>query len=138
MFQAKDIMKSDVISVLPEDTVDHAISLLVDNQVSGLPVVDADGSLVGVITEFDLLELICDCSDGKGRVADYMSSDVCSVDEETDWVAVADMLRERRMRRLPVTRNGRLVGIVARHDLIRVIQGSRKRLRGAKPGSALA
>jgi len=138
MFKAKHVMTSGVLSVSVDDTVDHAISLLIENKVSGLPVVNDAGSLVGIISELDLLELVCDCRDQEGVVADYMSPDVCSVDEDTSCVSITDMFRSSHVRRLPVTRNGKLVGIITRRDLIRMIRDVRKRLRRAIPDGASA
>jgi predicted transcriptional regulator len=126
MFKAMHMMNSTILSVDPDDTIDYAISLLVKHRVSGLPVVDKAGCMVGVISEFDLLELICNCEDEKNKVSHYMSRDVCSVEEDTGWVEIADIFRSGHMRRLPVTREGKLVGIITRHDLIRTIQDSRK------------
>jgi CBS domain-containing protein len=131
MFKAKSIMNTNILSVGPDDTIDRAISLLVEHEVSGLPVVDKAGRLVGVISEFDLLELICDCRNEKDKVSHYMSSDVCTVDEDANWVEIADVFRAGRMRRLPVTKDGKLVGIITRHDLICTIEDSRKHLRAA-------
>jgi len=106
MFKAKHIMTTDVVTVDPDDTIDEAVSLLLEHEISGLPVLDTTGSLVGIITEFD-----------------------CSVAENEDWVRVADILRNHHMRRLPVTRDGKLVGIIARHDLMRTIRDARRRVR---------
>ena len=122
MLTAKQVMRSEVLSVAPTDSVDRAISLLVDNQFSGLLVLDKAGRLVGIISEFDLLGLICECEDEGRTVAGYMSSDVCSVDEDTGWLTIADMFKSQHMRRLPVTRNGKVVGIITRRDLILAIR----------------
>jgi CBS-domain-containing membrane protein len=141
MFKAKQIMNCSILSIGPDDTIDRAISLLIEHRISGLPVVDKAGCLVGVISEFDLLELICDCRDEKQTVSHYMSGDVCSVDGDADWVDVADQFRLTHMRRLPVTQNGKLVGIITRHDLIKTIQdlrrGVRKRTRNNARGSCV-
>ena len=129
MFKAKNIMTTDVVTVKLDDTIDQAISLLVEHQISGLPVLDNAGNLVGIITEFDLLELICDSRAEKDKVCHYMATDVCSVGEDDNWVDVADTFRSNRIRRLPVTRDGKLVGIIARHDLMHAIQEGRCRIR---------
>ncbi len=135
MFKAKHIMNSKILSVDPDDTVDHAVLLMVKHRISGLPVVDKTGCLVGVISEFDVLELICDCCDEKDKVSHYMSSDVWTVDEDVSWIKVADTFRSGHMRRLPVTKDAKLVGIITRHDLIRTIQDARRRVRAASPTS---
>ena len=118
-------MNSKVVTVHPDDTTDHAISLMVDHKISGLPVVDSSGNLVGMISEFDLLELVFDCWTKKDRVCHYMSKQLFEVHEEDDWVDVADLLRSNRVRRVPITRDSRLVGIISRHDLLRSIRDAR-------------
>ena len=130
MFKARDIMNTDIVTVAPGDTIDHAVSLLLEHGVSGLPVTDETGCLVGVISEFDLLELIYECQVEGGMVGQYMSTDVRQIDEDASWVDVADEFRTNRWRRLPVTRRNRLVGIVTRHDLMRAIQETRKLVQG--------
>jgi CBS-domain-containing membrane protein len=129
MFKAKDLMTAQVITVSVDDTIDRAIDLMVTHRVSGLPVLDRDGRPVGVISEFDLLELICEGQTEQDKVSHYMSRGLLGVAEEDSWVTVADMFRERRVRRLPVLRHGKLVGIVARHDLMHAIRDARQRVR---------
>ena len=137
MLRAKHVMNTEVLSISQDDPIDRAISMLIENKVSGLVVVDNAGRLMGIISEFDLLGLICECEDEGGRVADYMSPDVCSVDEDTSWVTIADIFQSQHMRRLPVTRNGKVVGIITRRDLILAIQNARMHVSQAK-ASALA
>ena len=127
MLKAKHIMTSDVIAVDLDDTIDYAVSLLVKHRISGLPVLDKAQCLVGIISEFDLLESICDSRADKGKVCHYMSTEVCRVDENTDWAAVVNLFRSSQIRRLPVTSDDRLLGIISRHDLMRVIQQARNR-----------
>jgi CBS domain-containing protein len=129
MFTAKDIMTTHVVTVDLDDTVDHAISLMVRHRISGLPVLDKQGRPAGIISEFDLLKLICDGGGEQSRVCDYVSPDLFGVSEEDDWVSVADMFRAKHVRRLPVLRNGMLVGIVTRHDLVRAVRDARRQIR---------
>jgi len=136
--KAKDVMTANVITLDPDDTVDHAISLMVDHKISGLPVVDGTGDLVGVVSEFDLLELICDCRAEKDRIRDYMSTDIQKVEVEADWVEVADTLRSSHLRRVPVTHNDKLVGIISRHDMMCSIQRDRRPTEPARPEVATA
>jgi len=126
MLKAADMMTESVVTVDPNDTVDRAVSLMVRYAISGLPVVDQLGQLVGIISEFDLLELLSDCQAGKEKVCDYMSTELRTVTEETDCREVVRILRSTRLKRLPVTQNGTLVGIISRHDLIRSIQKERR------------
>jgi CBS domain-containing protein len=128
MFKAKDLMTTHVITVAPDDTIDHAIALMVRHRISGLPVVDDAGCPLGIISEFDLLELICEGKADQDRIRHYMSRDLFGVSEEDSWVTVADVFRAKRVRRLPVLREGRLVGIITRHDLMHAIRDARHRL----------
>jgi CBS domain-containing protein len=129
MLRAKDIMTRHVVTVDANDTIDHAITLMVKHRISGLPVVDREARPVGIVSEFDLLELICEGHSGEDTVAHYMSHGLFGVAEQDSWVAVADMFREKHVRRLPVLRDGKLVGIVTRHDLVHAIRDARQRLR---------
>ena len=129
MFTAKNIMTTQVVTVDANDTIDEAIQLMVKHRISGLPVVDNDGFPLGIVSEFDLLELICEGHAEDDTVSRYMTSGLFGVTEEDNWVRVADMFREKHVRRLPVLRNGKLVGIVTRHDLVHAIRDARQRIR---------
>jgi CBS domain-containing protein len=143
MFQARDIMTTHVVCVRTDDTIDRAIALMVRHRISGLPVLDPEGRPVGIISEFDLLALICEGLNEKERVSRYMSPDLVGVEEEDCWTTVADIFRSKHIRRLPVMRQGKLVGIVTRHDLMHAIRDARQRLRnqlvheGSKKPAAL-
>jgi len=129
MFKAKDLMTTNVVTVGVDDTIDHAITLMVRHRISGLPVLDREGRPVGIISEFDLLELICEGRTEHDKVSHYMSPELFGVAEEDSWVAVVDAFRSKRVRRLPVLRDGKLVGIVTRHDLMHAIRDARQRIR---------
>ena len=129
MFKAKDVMTTHVVAVDVDDTIDHAISLMVKHRISGLPVLDKEGRPVAVLSEFDLLELICDGQTIQAEVRRYMSADLLTVAEEDSWVHVVDVFRSTHVRRLPVLRDGKLVGIVTRHDLVHAIRDARQQIR---------
>jgi CBS domain-containing protein len=129
MFKAKDLMTTQVVTVNMDDTIDRAITLMVRHRISGLPVLDREGRPVGIISEFDLLELVCEGQAEGNRVSYYMSPGLLGVAEQDSWVAVADIFRERHVRRLPVLRDGKLVGIVTRHDLMHAVRDARQRVR---------
>jgi len=136
MFKAKHIMRGGVLTVHAHDTVDHAMALMLEHAIAGLPVVDEDGNLLGVISEFDLLDLVCDCWPLQDRVAHYMSAETCVVDQDTDWVAVADLFRASGLRVLPVTHQGRLVGVISRRSLLQTILSARRLVREVLAQSA--
>ncbi|SIT35526.1 putative signal-transduction protein with CBS domains [Paraburkholderia piptadeniae] len=142
--QAIDVMTPSVICAQPEMTVQEAAKRLVENRISGMPVTDASGALVGIVSEGDLLhrietgtetrrsrwiELFSSTRDlastfvkEHGRVvADVMTTSVISVDEHTPVVEIAEVMEKRHVKRVPVLREGKLVGIVTRSNLIRAL-----------------
>lgn len=136
---AKDIMTVGVATVTPDHSVRHAAAIMCDRNMSGLPVVDDQGRLVGILTEGDLLRraelgtefyLLPDRDWQAARdhlkahswkVGDVMTTDVITIDPETPVGRIAALMAERGVKRLPVMRDGALVGIVSRADLLRAI-----------------
>ncbi len=113
--KVREIMTSGVISVPEDSTIEDAARTLARHRISGLPVVNAAGGLVGLVTEYDLI------SKQGHSVAEIMSRGVISVTEDTDVEEVSHLLTNRRIRRVPVLRGDRLVGIVSRSDLVKQI-----------------
>lgn len=126
MIHCEDIMTREVVAVSPTSTLDEAVELMLDNRVSGLPVVDDSQRLVGIISEFALLVLTYDKKAGKDTVAEHMTRAVISVDISVLLSDVADIFILNRFRRVPVTCDGKLVGIISRRDLMRAANGSRR------------
>ena len=110
----RDIMTSEVTTVSPETPVENAARMLFSQSISGMPVIDGDSKLVGVVTEFDII-----AKEG-ATVGDIMTTDVVTVSEDTDAETVAQILTSRRVRRVPVVQDGAVVGIVSRSDLVRL------------------
>jgi CBS domain-containing protein len=136
--RVKDLMKSNVVTVKPDNSVKHAAQIMLARGISGLPVVDDRDALVGIITEGDLLRRreigaevrhngsVAERSaafvkNHSWKVADVMTQGVISVEEETSVGRVAALMDDHHVKRIPVTREGRLVGIVSRIDLLRLI-----------------
>jgi CBS domain-containing protein len=109
----RSIMASEVVSIPPTTPVEELAALLAFHHVSGVPVVDAAGRLVGVVTESDVI------ARGGATVGDMMTRDVLSVTEEETIARAASLIAERRVRRLPVVRDGRVVGLVSQADVVR-------------------
>jgi predicted transcriptional regulator len=126
MFKAKHIMNTRVVTVRPEEGIDRAITLIAENKVSSLPVVDGEEKLVGTVSELDLLALVFDCWTKQDNVGHYMSTDFCHVDLEVNWTDVADVFRSGSIRQVPVTHEAKLVGTISAHDLLRAIRDSRE------------
>lgn len=121
MLTAGAIMTPDLVTVRPELSVQEAIDVLLTQQISGLPVTDDDGRLVGVITEFALLAVAYDKRVKNHKVSHHMTREVITVDVDDPISRIADLCIVHRVRRVPVMKNGRLVGIIARRDVLRAL-----------------
>src|SRR5690348_10138862 len=121
---ASDIMTRKVVTIHPEASVQEAAQLLDQFRISGIPVVNATGDLIGIITEADIISKVnrYGLLDQDGLlVADIMSRNVTTVDEDTPVGDIAMLLSERKIKRVPVVRQGRLVGIVSRGDIVHAV-----------------
>ncbi len=116
---AREIMTSNVITVRPDTTLDEIAQTFVAHRITGVPVVDEEGRVLGIVSEFDLIAK-------RGRTAaDVMTREVIAVTEDTPAEKVADLIVQQRVRRVPVLREGRLVGIITRADLVRLFAMTR-------------
>ena len=129
---AKDIMTRDVITVTPEERVEKVVALLVDNKISGIPVVDADRTVDGEsvrgygATAFrnedtDFVEAFNNelKKYTASRVKDAMTKKVLVVEEDTPVNEIVTILQNKKVNRVPVVRNGKLVGIITRNDILK-------------------
>ena len=125
MFRAKDIMVSAVISVKPETETYEAIRLLVENNITGLPVVNDDMTLAGIVSEKDVLKLLYYNGDGTDEnvatVEKYMTKKVISFDENENLIEICDSFIKNHFRRVPILSKGKLIGIISRRDIIKYI-----------------
>jgi CBS domain-containing protein len=119
-------MDTVVPTLSPETRIMDAVDFLLRHRVTGAPVVDSDGKLVGIITETDLLKLVTEGVQGEpptdATVAEYMTRDVVTVPPTVDIYYIAGMFLANKFRRLPVVENGKIVGAITRFDLLRVIR----------------
>jgi CBS-domain-containing membrane protein len=154
--QVRDVMTRNVISVGSDQSVLQAAQLMLKNRISGLPVVDAAGKLVGIVTEGDFLrrgeigtqrqrprwlEFLL----GPGRLAEeyvhssgrsigeVMTADPYTVTEDDSLESTVEVMERRQVKRLPVLRDGRLVGIVSRADLMHALAERARYARGPAP-----
>ena len=121
MLCAKDIMTSNVVTVGANSTVKEAIEILLEEKISGLPVVDDNGRLIGIVTEFALLAIAYDEEVRQEKVLKHMTTELITVEPEDPIRTVADMCIMHRVRRVPVVKHGRLVGLIARRDVLKGI-----------------
>jgi CBS domain-containing protein len=108
------IMSADVVTTTPDRPVLEFARDLLDCDLRGMPVVDAEGTLVGMVSEYDVI------SKRGQTVGDIMSRGVIAVPDDTPTDQVAGLMGLHGIRRLPVLRDGRLVGVVSRTDLLRL------------------
>ena len=142
--KAQDIMTREVATVRPETSMREIAALMMEKNISGMPVVSDDGAIVGIVSEGDLLhraevgterkhkwwfQIFAD-SDAAAReyakahglsARDVMSRYVISVRDDADLRDVADILDSHRIKRVPVLHDGRLAGIISRRDLVRAL-----------------
>jgi len=149
--KAADVMVRDVITVKPNDEVDHAIKLLVDNDISELPVIDDDGKVVGVLSEADLIhreeidtekhhpwwvEAMMPASKLAGEFAkshghcvdEVMTTGAVTAPEHASLSEIATLLERHRIKRIPIVSEGKLIGIVSRSNLIQALASSRPQI----------
>jgi CBS domain-containing protein len=161
--KARDVMTDAVVSVSPDATASQVSRLLLDNGISAVPVVDSDGAPLGMVSEGDLIgrseaarearrdwwlellaegetlnaEFMASLRTPERTVRDLMSAPVVTVGEETEVGEIARLLAANRIKRVPVVRDGRIIGIVSRADLLRTLAGpqpSSAAPGGARPG----
>ena len=121
----KDYMSAHLVTVTPDMDVLRAIHTLVENRISGAPVIDDHGNLVGIISERDCLKVALHAgyhSEYGGKVSEYMTREVKTVDADTSIVDLARMFLHNAPRRYPVMDGNRLVGQISRRDVLRALE----------------
>ncbi|MGB5809877.1 MAG: CBS domain-containing protein [Polyangiales bacterium] len=126
--RVRDFMVPKPVVFTEDSDLLESARVLVARKISGAPVVDAKGTLVGVLTERDLLQAAMVAryhDEGGGRVAEHMSRDVQVVSVDDTLFEVAERFVGGKYRRFPVIEDNRVVGLVTRRDVLRVVLGSR-------------
>jgi CBS domain-containing protein len=116
---AADFMTYPVVTVEPGVLLTEAIKLLLRHHISGLPVAAADGSLLGIITEHDIMNFALSGEAADTTVEEAMTRQVMVFSPDTDVATLVNALGTRHIRRVPIVDQGRLVGIVSRRDILR-------------------
>jgi len=123
-----DIMTKEPTAFAPDLEIVHAASQLLARRISGAPVVDSRGQIVGILTARDCFKAVLNASyyEGWGGVvSDYMSSPVETMDAGLDIITAAKEFLNNRFRRFPVVETGRLVGVISRFDVLRALYDQR-------------
>src|SRR5262245_40183025 len=147
--KAADVMVSNVISVGPNARVEEVAKILLANRISAVPVIDAQGKLLGIVSEGDLLHRV-EAGTDRGRrswwleyltgkqvlaaefvkshsrkVADVMTRSVITATEDTPLTDIANLLERNRIKRVPIVRDGKVVGVVSRANLLQALASMR-------------
>lgn len=123
--RARDYMVRDVVTFSPDTDVMDAISVLVEHAISGAPVVDDHGNLVGILSEKDCLKIALEAGyygERAGPVEQYMTRKVDTIEADTPIADVARLFIESNRRRYPVLDGTRLVGQISRRDVLHAIR----------------
>jgi CBS domain-containing protein len=152
MIKAKDIMTRMIITVSPETDITEAAKILLEHHFNGLPVIDSDGRLVGIISQSDLITLqkkirlpsVFTLLDtfipirsqksfdqemskiAAAKVGDAMTPDPVCIDPELDLEEIATLMVEKDIHTLPVVEGGRLIGIIGKEDVLTTIIPNRR------------
>ncbi len=122
MREAKDVMTRQVICIRKDTPIVEAIKLMVQNNITGVPVVEDDLTLVGMLSEQDVLRLFHTYEDERDRtVNDFMTQPVVHFEENEPLLDVCYCLRDNSIRRVPVTSDGKVVGVISRSDILKCI-----------------
>jgi len=135
----RDQMDKHVATLFPETDILDAVAFLVEKRVTGAPVIDRSGKLIGILTEKDCLRLVAKGVEGKlprGTVATYMTSEPQTVSPTMDIYYAAGLFIDRDFRRFLVVEDGKLVGAITRFDILRAVSANLALLGGRAPADA--
>lgn len=131
MLRAKDIMTEDIISVRKDTPIYEAVELMVEHGISGMPVVEDDMTLVGILSEKDVIILVYGKEDDENKtVNDFTTQAAVYFDENESLLDICDFLRKNIFRRVPITSKEKLVGIISIKDLLEYILELRREIAG--------
>jgi len=155
--QASDVMVRDVVTVHADTEVADAVKLLAEHDISALPVVDDGGRLIGIISEADLLHraeigtekhrawllesltaastLAEEFAKSHGKkVGEVMTEGVVTASEDTPLAEIASLFERKRIKRVPIVREGKVVGIVSRTNLVQALASAVGALKASQNG----
>lgn len=121
MFKAKDIMTQNVVTVSTSTEIYDAMNLLIKHNITGLPVLDDNALLVGVLSEKDMLNLLYNEKLKDNTVGHFMTKNPVSFGPEDNVVDICDCFLENSFRRVLIVENSKLIGIISRRDIIKFI-----------------
>ena len=120
----KDYMASNVITLSPEMGISEAVKIFLSNRISGAPVVDESGKLMGLLSEKDCIKVIHDATYHEamdGKVGDYMSTEIKTVPGHMGIVEVSELFINHSYRRFPVLEDDKVIGQISRRDVLKAL-----------------
>jgi CBS domain-containing protein len=136
---ARELMTARLVTLTPEMSAVEAAEILLRDSISGAPVVDAHGHLLGLVSEFDCLQAVAsaeyemDLHDGAETVRELMTESCHTIPPDLDLYGIAHAFVNLGVRRLPVVDEGQLIGQVSRRDVLRAAVRIRRELQKAHP-----
>jgi CBS domain-containing protein len=124
-----DVMTTPAAAIRGEATLAEAVEFLTDHHIGGAPVVNGDNSIVGIISELALIDVVFDAATRSASVADYMTKDVHVAHPDEPLSKAAKLFALYSFRRLPVVEDGKLVGVISRRDLMNYALRTNETLR---------
>jgi len=131
--QARHVMTCGLLTVSRHTPIYRAMELIAGGDITGLPVVDDSLKLVGVVSEKDIINLLCDAEAKAGLVQDCMTREIVSFDWDDSLFEVCHCLINNNFRRVPILEKGKLTGIISRRDIIMYIMQNREHFFSLKP-----
>lgn len=120
----REYMTANPVVFSPETDVFAAIRELISRKITGAPVVDAKGKLVGMFSELDCLHITLEAAyheEMPGKISEFMTTDVQAVDGETGIAEVAELFTKSNLRQFPVVEEGHLIGVISRVDILKAL-----------------
>lgn len=121
MISAKEIMTTSLFTIEKDTELNEIIKILVENNLTALPVVDEDMMLLGIVSEKDVLDILINPRNGSKKAINLMTKEPTSFDENDDLMEIFQALVGSQFRRVPILSEGRLVGVISRRDIIRFL-----------------
>ena len=129
MIPITSVMTKEVFTVKESTSIYEAMALLTEHKISGLPVVDDDMNITGILSEKDVLRILLDHRAAvNDTVSQYMSTQIVSFPDTADAIEICQFFVKSNIRRVPIARNGKLVGIVSRRDIVALIIEAKDKL----------
>ncbi|MCA9400161.1 MAG: CBS domain-containing protein [Candidatus Omnitrophica bacterium] len=129
MISILGVMTRNVITVKADTPIYDALQLFLKHEISGMPVVNDSNEVIGILSEKDVLKILVDENRAVSDIVeDYMTRDVISFKEEDDAVAICKFFLSSTIRRVPITKNGKLCGIISRRDIVSLILDAERKI----------